>query len=70
MGMSLCLAPYLQSTSYSHGVIQGLRADWLIDSGQYVDPATGRAAFSYAHPMFWAPFTLVGDGGASAAPRP
>jgi hypothetical protein len=19
--------------------------------------------FSYAHPLFWAPFTLVGDGG-------
>jgi CHAT domain-containing protein len=43
--------------------------NWLIDSGQYVDPATGRAAFSYAHPMFWAPFALVGDGGASVAPR-
>ncbi len=22
-----------------------------------------RALFSYAHPIFWAPFTLVGDGG-------
>ena len=22
----------------------------------------GRALFSYAHPMFWAPFSLVGDG--------
>jgi len=26
--------------------------------------ADGRAAFSYAHPLFWAPFTLVGDGSA------
>jgi len=25
----------------------------------------GRTAFSYAHPIFWAPFTLVGDGGAA-----
>ncbi len=25
--------------------------------------ATGVASFSYAHPAFWAPFTLVGDGG-------
>jgi CHAT domain-containing protein len=23
----------------------------------------GRAVFSYAHPIFWAPFSLVGDGG-------
>ena len=23
----------------------------------------GKTAFSYAHPIFWAPFTLVGDGG-------
>jgi hypothetical protein len=25
--------------------------------------AQGRIVFSYAHPLFWAPFTLVGDGG-------
>ncbi|MFT5129257.1 MAG: CHAT domain-containing protein/tetratricopeptide (TPR) repeat protein [Rhodothermales bacterium] len=25
--------------------------------------ANGKLAFSYAHPIFWAPFTLVGDGG-------
>jgi CHAT domain-containing protein len=25
--------------------------------------ATGRTTFSYAHPAFWAPFSLVGDGG-------
>jgi len=35
----------------------------LIDEGRFVDPATGRVVFSYAHPIFWAPFTLVGDGG-------
>ncbi len=23
----------------------------------------GRAVFSYAHPLFWAPFSLIGDGG-------
>jgi CHAT domain-containing protein len=34
----------------------------LIDSDGYVD-ARGRTAFSYAHPLFWAPFSLVGDGG-------
>ena len=35
----------------------------LIDSGTYVDPQTKQVVFSYAHPIFWAPFTLVGDGG-------
>jgi CHAT domain-containing protein len=35
----------------------------LIDEGQFVDPRTNRVVFSYAHPIFWAPFTLVGDGG-------
>ena len=41
----------------------------LINDGQFVDPATGQAAFSYAHPIFWAPFLLVGDGGEAPAPR-
>jgi CHAT domain-containing protein len=35
----------------------------LIDSGVYRDPTSQRIVFSYAHPIFWAPFTLVGDGG-------
>jgi len=35
----------------------------LIDSDGMVDPATKKVAFSYAHPIFWAPFSLVGDGG-------
>jgi len=34
----------------------------LIDNGVYVDEASGRAVFTYAHPAFWAPFALVGDG--------
>jgi CHAT domain-containing protein len=34
----------------------------MIDSGVHVVPNTSRKAFSYAHPVFWAPFTLVGDG--------
>lgn len=34
----------------------------LIDGPGYVD-ASGKTLFSYAHPIFWAPFTLVGDGG-------
>ncbi len=34
----------------------------MIDNGGYKDP-DGNLIFSYAHPIFWAPFTLVGDGG-------
>ena len=35
----------------------------LIDGPGAIDPATKVPLFSYAHPIFWAPFTLVGDGG-------
>jgi len=35
----------------------------LIDHGEYADPRSKQTVFSYAHPIFWAPFTLVGDGG-------
>jgi len=34
----------------------------LMDGVGFVDPL-GRTLFSYAHPIFWAPFILVGDGG-------
>ncbi len=34
----------------------------LIDGPGAVD-AQGRVVFSYAHPIFWAPYSLVGDGG-------
>src|SRR5262249_31196636 len=34
----------------------------LID-GPGAQDASGRIIFSYAHPIFWAPFSLVGDGG-------
>jgi CHAT domain-containing protein len=34
----------------------------LIDKSGYVDER-GQIVFSYAHPVFWAPFSLVGDGG-------
>lgn len=33
----------------------------MIDRGSYRDP-TGKQIFSYAHPIFWAPFSIVGDG--------
>ncbi len=39
----------------------------LIDGKGYIDKATGKTVFSYAHPIFWAPFTLVGDGAGGVA---
>jgi CHAT domain-containing protein len=35
----------------------------LIDGPGYVNPATNKTVFSYAHPVFWAPFALIGEGG-------
>lgn len=40
----------------------------LIDGPGFVNAATNTTVFSYAHPIFWAPFVLVGDGG-GAMPR-
>jgi len=34
----------------------------LIDEQQMINPATGQVAVSYAHPIFWAPFIIVGNG--------
>ena len=33
----------------------------LIDEAGYIDAVTGKLICSYAHPIFWAPFTVVGD---------
>ena len=35
----------------------------LIDGEGRIDEVSGKAVFSYAHPIFWAPFSLLGDGG-------
>jgi CHAT domain-containing protein len=34
----------------------------LMESGEAKDE-TGNTSFTYAHPLFWAPYTLMGDGG-------
>jgi CHAT domain-containing protein len=34
----------------------------LIDGPGYVD-STGKTQFTYAHPLFWAPYSIIGDGG-------
>ena len=38
----------------------------LITAGTFKD-ATGKSIFAYAHPVFWAPFSLVGDGAGKPA---
>ena len=35
----------------------------LLDARVCRDPKTGKMIYSYAHPIFWAPFSLVGEGG-------
>ena len=34
----------------------------LLDSGGFKD-GSGRTLFTYAHPLFWAPYSIIGDGG-------
>jgi CHAT domain-containing protein len=43
--------------------------NWLIDRGTFVDAASGQTVFSYAHPIFWAPFILIGDGSSEASAK-
>ncbi len=35
----------------------------MMDGPGYVERGSGKTVFTYAHPIFWAPFSLVGDGG-------
>ncbi|MBC8159115.1 MAG: CHAT domain-containing protein, partial [Alphaproteobacteria bacterium] len=39
----------------------------LVDGDGYVDPQSGKTVFTYSHPIFWAPFSLIGDGGRNSA---
>src|SRR5262249_40425697 len=34
----------------------------LMDGNGFTNPS-GATVFSYAHPLFWAPYTIIGDGG-------
>jgi CHAT domain-containing protein len=34
---------------------------FLIDAAGHVDPRSGKVLFTYAHPIFWAAFSLVGE---------
>jgi len=35
----------------------------LVDGPGYLN-SEGKTEFTYAHPLFWAPYTIIGDGGA------
>jgi len=35
----------------------------VMDKQVLKNDVTGKIAASYAHPIFWAPFIVVGDGG-------
>jgi CHAT domain-containing protein len=52
-----------QKTDASLSHSQALRKSMLnlLDNERFVDPATGKIVASYAHPLFWAPFTIVGE---------
>jgi CHAT domain-containing protein len=53
-----------QAASPSMSRAEALRQSMLslIDGSGSVDKVSGRVLHSYAHPIFWAPFSLVGDG--------
>jgi CHAT domain-containing protein len=56
-----------QATQPELGRAEALRQSMvaMIDGPGYQD-GDGRTVFSYAHPIFWAPFSVIGDGGGAA----
>jgi len=52
-----------ENARLSRGKVHQETMNALIDGRGFVDPGKNQVVFSYAHPIFWAPFELVGDGG-------
>jgi CHAT domain-containing protein len=50
------------NTTISRGEALRQAMTGLIDGAGYQDEQ-GKTVFSYAHPLFWAPYTIIGDGG-------
>jgi CHAT domain-containing protein len=50
-------------TSQSMSRAEALRQASLAVMQQTAQDAGGKPLYSYAHPLFWAPYALVGDGG-------
>jgi CHAT domain-containing protein len=49
-----------KSLSRGEALRQAMMA--MVDGRGYTD-AAGKTEFAYAHPLFWAPYTIIGDGG-------
>jgi CHAT domain-containing protein len=49
-----------QTMSRSQALRQAMMM--LLDEGAAKDPS-GKPIYSYAHPLFWAPYSIIGDGG-------
>jgi CHAT domain-containing protein len=39
------------------------QAAMALMDGPGLTDESGKTVFSYAHPLFWAPYTIIGDGG-------
>ena len=52
-----------------HAAAQAIRRAMLklMDGKGFVDKKSGETVFSYAHPIFWVSFWLVGNGGGGKA---
>ena len=58
---------YAENPRISRAEALGAAMNALITEGAFRDQS-GNPLFAYAHPLFWAPFSLLGDGGTSGRP--
>lgn len=60
---SLMTGLFRRQVAGALGKAESLRAAMvdMVDGPGRLDAKTGKSLFSYAHPLFWAPFVLVGD---------
>ena len=49
----------MQSSTRAEALRQAMMA--LMDGRGFAD--TDKTLYTYAHPLFWAPYTIIGDGG-------
>lgn len=54
---------YTREKGLSRAQAQRKAINEVIDNQSLKDPATGKIVASYAHPFFWAPYIIMGDGG-------
>lgn len=49
--------------SVGRPIVQACMGGQRGDSGKDFTNDKGQPVFSYAHPLFWAPYSIIGDGG-------